>query len=155
MLFRSGGGLSTAGGGPAPAGRRHAALYGDEYVNYDDRFEGLFEFGDHELSRKTCGPADPVFGAMVAVTEYPLKLHWFERYPPELYDLGWDPHERSDLAPQRPEVVARLTAEAAKLAAVAGLTAASPGGLDAGPVDARQEPSEEALEALKRLGYVE
>ena len=140
--------LST--GTASPEGRQLGAAYGDEYVHHGAAFEGLFEFGDHVQSRKTCGPADPVFGAMVAITEYPFKLHWFERYPPQLYDLSWDPDERSDLAAQQPEVVARLTAVALKLAASAGLTGASSGGLDAG-----EEPSQEAIEALKRLGYVE
>jgi arylsulfatase A-like enzyme len=133
-----------------PVGRRIAAAYGDEYVNYDDRFEGLFGFGDHAQSRSTCGPADPVFGAMVAITEFPFKLHWFEHYPPQLYDLGWDPREQSDLASHRPELVARLSAEALQVAEAAGLTS-SPGD----PRDAVEPPSPEALEALKQLGYLE
>jgi arylsulfatase A-like enzyme len=142
--------LPTRAGEGDPAWRQLAAAYGDEYVNHDERFEGLFSFGDHEQSRKSCGPADPVFGAMVAITEFPFKLHWFEHYPPELYDLGWDPGERSDLASHRPELVARLAGRALEIAADAGLTAGPGEGL--GPAE---EPSAEAIEALRQLGYLE
>jgi arylsulfatase A-like enzyme len=142
--------LPTRAGEGDPAWRQLVAAYGDEYVNHDERFEGLFSFGDHEQSRKSCGPADPVFGAMVAITEFPFKLHWFEHYPPELYDLGWDPGERSDLASHRPELVARLAGRALEIAADAGLTAGPGKGL--GPAE---EPSAEAIEALRQLGYLE
>ena len=31
-----------------------------------------------------------VYGDMVALTRWPFKLIWFEKYPAELYDLSWD-----------------------------------------------------------------
>jgi hypothetical protein len=83
---------------------------------------------------------------MAALTRWPFKLIWFENYPAELYDLSWDPSERSDLAELRPEISGPLIKEAQRLVDEIGL-ADSSGGAEA--------PSAAEFEALRGLGYVE
>ena len=83
---------------------------------------------------------------MAALTRWPFKLIWFENYPAELYDLSWDPSERSDLAELRPEVSGPLIEETQRMVEEVGL-ADSSGGAEA--------PSAAEFEALRDLGYVE
>ena len=83
---------------------------------------------------------------MVALTRWPFKLIWFEDHPAELYDLSWDPSERSDLAELRPEISGPLIEEAQRLVDELGLA------------DSAREievPSAAELEALRSLGYAE
>ena len=51
---------------------------------------------------------------MASLRRHPFKLVWYERYPPELFDLRWDPHERSDLASRVPDIARRLGSELAE-----------------------------------------
>lgn len=84
-----------------------------------------------------------MFGDILSLTRFPFKLIWYERHPPQLYDLSWDPRELSDIAPHRPELVARLSSELERLRKESRLRPPS-------------EPSEiapEAVEALRALGY--
>jgi len=64
----------------------------------------------------------------------------------ELYDLSWDPSERSDLAELRPEISGPLIEEAQRLVDEIGL-ADSSGGAEA--------PSAAEFKVLRGLGYVE
>jgi hypothetical protein len=82
---------------------------------------------------------------MAALVEYPHKLVWFQYNPPELYDLGWDPLERSDLARAQPELVERMSARLKRFVEVARLEETESG----------VEISDEVLEALERMGYVQ
>jgi hypothetical protein len=77
---------------------------------------------------------------------YPMKINWVEDQPFEVYDLSWDPEERSNLAEVQVEKTAELRAELEKHIAerIIGRGSAS---------DA--EMSEEQLRALKSLGYIE
>jgi hypothetical protein len=84
---------------------------------------------------------------MAALTRWPFKLIWYQHYPAELYDLSWDPMERSDLAAIRPEVSASLLQEVGRLMGEAGLAD--------GGTDEPATPSAAQLEALRGLGYVE
>ena len=104
-------------------------------------------FESKDVPRDGCGPSDKVYGGMAALTRYPFKLTWFERYAPELHDLSWDPEEQSELSKYRPDLVAELGAEIAGFTEATGLT----GEL---PADAAT-PSEEAIETLRALGYVQ
>jgi len=83
---------------------------------------------------------------MAALTRWPFKLIWFENYPAELYDLSWDPSERSDLAGLRPEISGPLIDEARRLVDEIGL---------ADSAGATETPSAAELEALRGLGYLE
>ena len=84
---------------------------------------------------------------MASLIDYPSKYQWFERYAPEVYDLSWDPTEKSSQVEHQPQLASRLAGEIAPLLDEAWLT---------------REPDEpiegigpEAAEALKALGYAE
>ena len=82
---------------------------------------------------------------MVSVSEGPYRL--FRREgdaPPELFDHSTDPYEQVDLAPDRPELLARLTQLAEDYLARA------PADWSGG---ANVEIDPEELEQLRALGY--
>ncbi len=83
---------------------------------------------------------------MLALTRFPYRLLWFDRYPAELYDLRWDAGERSNLVTVQPETAARLGAEAARFVESSDL----PDPRDVDPVKLQPE----ILRALRALGYV-
>jgi len=123
------------------------AAYIDEYIVMPEEWEDGLTNESKDKIRQFCGPSDQVFGGMATLTRYPFKFHWFERYPPQLYDLSWDPHELSDQSKYKPELVERFTSEIESHIEAAGLTGLQP----AQP----EELSEEALEALRELGYID
>jgi arylsulfatase A-like enzyme len=94
--------------------------------------------------RADCPPGQPVHGAIRAVLEPPLKLIWYEKYPPQLIDLDQDPSEVQDLGALRPEAVRRL---ARALPTAAGAAGAEARGSEA-PLD------EQTLRELEELGYL-
>jgi arylsulfatase A-like enzyme len=124
------------------------AVYSDEKLDLPENWEEDLEPTEEarDTKRSGCWPSDRVFGDMAALTRWPFKLIWFENYPAELYDLSWDPLERSDLAELRPEVSGSLVEEVQRRVEEIGLT-----GADA----AVETPSEAELEALRGLGYRE
>jgi len=124
------------------------ALYSDATLAEPRNGEQHLSFSADAQNRKrsNCWSRDRVYGDMVALTRWPFKLIWFENYPAELYDLSWDPMERSDLADLRPEISGSLIEAAQRRANELGL---------ANPNDKVETPSDAALEALKGLGYVE
>jgi arylsulfatase A-like enzyme len=124
------------------------AFYSDEKLKApEDWEEGLRPTEEaRDEKRSGCGPSDRVFGNMAALTRWPFKLIWFENYPAELYDLSWDPSERSDLAELRSEVSGPLIEEAQRLVDEIGL---------AGSAGETETPSAAELEALRSLGYLE
>ena len=142
-------------GRPLPSGARESderarsllSAYRDAYPSTLGMGQGGLGRRSKALPRAKCDGADRVFGNMVSLLRYPFKLQWFERYPPQLYDLSWDPEEKSDVAAHHPELVARLAEQAAGFAAVA--TRDSPAESGAGA-----EPSEDAIRALRELGYI-
>jgi len=131
--------------GDANAPRAFFAAYSDAYEIAPDAWEGVVEMLDKDLPRRACGSDDKVFGGMAALIEYPRKYQWFERYPAELYDLGWDADERFEQAAQQPDTAAGMASRLAGFLTAAGLT-----GDDTSTVE-RLDP--EALEALRALGY--
>jgi arylsulfatase A-like enzyme len=133
-------------GSSAPPRQLFAAYSDGSYPTPRD-WEGVIAWTSKEKLRKACRPSARVFGGMATLIEYPYKFHWFEQYAAELYDLSWDPNERSDLAALEPELVARFTTEIAPLVEAAGLT---------GSASAVAEPaSEEVVETLRQLGYID
>jgi arylsulfatase A-like enzyme len=124
------------------------AVYSDEKLEVPENWEEDLEPAEaaRDTKRSACWPSDRVFGDMAALTRWPFKLIWFENYPAELYDLSWDPLERSDLAELRPEVSGPLVEEAQRRVEEIGLVRAE------GEVET---PSEAELEALRGLGYRE
>jgi arylsulfatase A-like enzyme len=130
------------------AGERNLlAAYSDEYIPMPQYWEGQLGHESKDKIRQFCVPSDQVFGGMATLTRYPFKFHWFERYPPQLYDLSWDPHELSDQAKYKPELVERFTSEIESYIEAAGLTGLQP--------TQPEELSEEAIEALRELGYID
>ena len=124
------------------------AIYEDEELKPPEDWEEEIEPSRkiRDQKRSDCRPRDRVFGNMAALTRWPFKLIWFENYPAELYDLSWDPSERSDLAELRPEISGPLLEEARRLVDEIGLT---------GPSGGIESPSAAELEALQKLGYLE
>jgi arylsulfatase A-like enzyme len=131
--------------GAAQAPRAFFAAYSDAYEIAPAAWEGVVEFLSKDRPRQACGPDDKVFGGMAALIEYPRKYQWFERYPAELYDLGWDAGERFEQAAQQPDTAAGMASRLAGFLTAAGLT-----GDDTEPVERLDA---EALEALRALGY--
>jgi len=123
------------------------AVYSDKELKAPEDWEEDLQPTDEarDAKRSGCWPSDRVFGDMAALTRWPFKLIWFENYPAELYDLSWDPLERSDLAALRPKVSGPLIEEAQRLMGEIVLSNS------AGEVEA---PSAAELEALRGLGYV-
>ena len=58
--------------------------------------------------RAFCTPEDRADGDQIAVIEWPLKLIWYQNFPPQLFDLAQDPGQTVDLSAQRPDVVRAL-----------------------------------------------
>jgi len=141
--------LPTRSSETAPTGADLLALYSDEPLRTPEKWDrpGLEPAMDRNAKRVGCGPEDRVFGPMAAITRWPFKLIWFQRYPAELYNLSWDPMERSDLAAIQPDVRAPLLEKVQRLIDQAGLTH--------GATDEAATPSAEVLEILQGLGYVE
>ena len=83
---------------------------------------------------------------MAALIRHPFKYVWYERYPASLYNLSWDPGEKSDQADYRKALVESLEAELKPLREAAGV---------AGAGASETTLSPEAINALKQLGYVE
>ena len=62
-------------------------------------------------ARSGCRPEDRVFGRLVSLIRYPLKINWYEGQPPTLHDLSWDPAEQSELMDALPNRAEPLRAE--------------------------------------------
>jgi arylsulfatase A-like enzyme len=137
--------LPTSPAGAPPPPRALRAAYSDSLRIMPVEWDGMLQGADLMAPRQSCGPEDKVYGGMASLIEYPFKFHWFERYEPELYDLSWDHAEGSDLAPHRPELVDRFTRELEGFVQAAGVFEEAPD----------EEPSPEAVEALRALGYID
>jgi arylsulfatase A-like enzyme len=133
--------------GVAPTHRELMAEHTDNVGMPDPDYAPAWLRDGHEQARTTrqaCGAEDRVFGDMVALIRYPLKLVWYERYPAALYDLAADPDERSDLATVRSDLVAALRPSIdAVLARASGEAAPGPANLPAN-----------VQEHLRVLGYL-
>jgi hypothetical protein len=97
-------------------------------------------------SRSTCNAGDRVFGKMVSMIRYPMKITWFENYDPTLHDLSWDPKERFDQMDRQPQLALKLRTE---------IEAFVLSNIIEREDRALPELSEEGVRRLKSLGYVE
>jgi arylsulfatase A-like enzyme len=124
------------------------AVYSDETLRVPEAWEQGMQPSRQAVNarRAGCYESDRVFGNMVSLTRWPFKLIWFERYPAELYDLSWDPGERSDLAKLRPEIAGPMLEDVERYVKRIGLGATTRAG---------ETLSAEELEALRSLGYIE
>jgi arylsulfatase A-like enzyme len=132
---------------PAPTDRTILAAFSDTKGWLPEKVRRFGKVYDRDANRQFCSKMDRVWGGMATVIRFPFKLRWWERYPPELYDLSWDASERSNQAGMHPELVEELTRELAPFLESTGL--------DREDASVPETVSDEAVEALRALGYVE
>ena len=97
-------------------------------------------------SRVGCDPDEPVYGELVSLIRYPLKVNWAGDRIHSLHDLSWDPDERSDKRAHAGEQGQAIESELMRFieARILDRDLSEDAGL-----------SEEAARALKALGYIE
>lgn len=95
--------------------------------------------------RAACTAGERVFGDMTALLRFPHKLVWFEKHPPQLFDLGHDPGEERDIAADNEALVAAMLL-ALRQSFVAAAAPPPAVGHDLAPGVAEQ---------LRALGYIE
>jgi len=139
--------LPTSASPQAGEPRALRAAYSDSVTVMPEIWGDTLVPEDRETPREACGPHDKVFGGMASLIDYPYKFNWFERYPPELYDLRWDTDEQSDLSGHQPELVSRFGRELADFIVATGL--------DDPERQPEVPPSREQVEALRALGYID
>lgn len=130
----------------APAQARERAIVAEFHDYRDERFYGQFPDSIQEQLKRRwmhCTESDRVTGDMRSIIRFPYELIWYERYPPQLFDLSTDPTEQQDLALLMPERVAELAAHLQQVLTAAGRRAAPTAELDAAQV-----------ERLRALGYL-
>jgi hypothetical protein len=97
-------------------------------------------------SREGCQADDPVFGELVSLIRFPYKVHWSGGQVQGLFDLSWDPLEKSNQLSAAKGRASPLVAELEAFVAENVLNRQ-----EVRPTDL----SEDALRTLKALGYVE
>ena len=104
------------------------------------------DFEHVDSSRAECDEDDPVHGVLVSWIRYPHKLNWAGDRVHDLFDLSWDPWERSDQLQRSPEITSRLSAELTEFVEsnLRNRTAR-----EASPL------SDDAKRALRALGYAD
>jgi len=125
-------------------------IYSDSVARLPRSLVSQFGFPEREkladLGRTKCSPKDRVFGDMVSMIRYPMKITWFEKGDPVLHDLSWDAAEQSNQMKVQPEVASALLRELEAFVRV--------NIQERQPVD-HPELSEDGLRTLKSLGYIE
>ena len=138
-------GLEVSKGSAADEPASLFALYSDTRMRLPPTFDAASAQQMRDYKRQGCSAEDRVFGDMVAVTRYPFKLNWYERYPSELFDLSRDPGEQAHQQQRHPEIFSILEQQAREFATRTGLAGGK-----------AQEPlSPESEKALRSLGYID
>jgi hypothetical protein len=126
------------------------SIYSDSIARLPEWVVGQLDIPDHQKfvyrARSKCSPQDRVFGEMVSMIRYPMKITWFAENDPVLHDLSWDPMERFDQMESQPLLAAKLREELDEFVR-ANMTERD--------VQDLPELSEESVRALKSLGYIE
>jgi len=126
------------------------SIYSDSIARLPKRLVDQLDISDYENfvdpARSKCNAVDRVFGDMVSMIRYPMKITWFGENDPVLHDLSWDPAERFDQMELQPERASRLFEELEEFVR-----------LNVVLRDRQEVPelSEEAVRALKSLGYLQ
>lgn len=126
------------------------SIYSDSVSRLPDWL--MSQFGNDELvdgvdpARLECTPEDRVFGEMVSMLRYPMKMIWYSENEVVLHDLSWDPDERFDQSELQPELAAKLRSE---------IEAFVQKNITERERQATPELTEEGIRALKSLGYIE
>jgi hypothetical protein len=126
------------------------SLYSDSVVSLPDWMRDRLGISREEelpsLARAKCRRDEPVFGDMVSMIRYPMKITWFSESEPVLHDLRWDTAERSNQMERQPELAATLLAE------IEAFVRDNVHARDVGHVP---ELSEAAAGRLEKLGYID
>lgn len=126
------------------------SVYSDTVSRLPDRIVDQFgiaeETEERDLSRSRCAEEDPVFGDMVSMIRYPMKVTWFEKHEPVLHDLSWDASERSNQMAIQPDRAAALLEELETFVQANVIGRAR---------ETTPDLTEEGIRALKSLGYIE
>ncbi len=136
----------TPSGDDAALSQPIFSMFSDSVVDRPQGFRGRREKNSKDESRSKCTADDRVFGDMVSMIRYPMKMTWFENYDPVLHDLSWDPDERFDQLERQPELAQEFREE---------LEAFVKQNLIDRDNENIPEISEEAIQMFKILGYIE
>lgn len=121
------------------------AVYSDTRKRLPDWMDTEAAVQVQDFKRQACRESDRVFGDMLAVTRYPFRLNWYERYPSERLDLREPGSNATKAGDQGAETFAVLEDQARRFVERFGLGAASP--------DMPISPNNER--ALRSLGYID
>ena len=108
-----------------------------------------FEPGHRDAARDACDESDRVYGRMVSMLRYPLKLTWYHDQPLQLHDLSWDPGEQTDLSTLESPEANALRAEMSRFLEQSQLDRGYAPDPDVHPLDP------ETARALEALGYID
>jgi len=136
--------VPTTGAEPS---RIFFSAYTDQFLGVPPVFAGRVQPTDKDRLRQFCTASNRVRGGMAALIQYPRKYVWFENYPASLYDLSWDSAEISDQARYKKDLLESFEARMRPLREAAGI--------EVDPEASGAGLSDEAIEALKQLGYAE
>jgi arylsulfatase A-like enzyme len=129
-------------GASVDAGRQRVAMFGDAPMKHPAMLRDFHNPGQEARKRTGCRPEHGVYGDLYALEKPPYKLLELGELPPQLYDLRWDPDERSDIARFNEEIVSALSEELDVFRARVGQSQA-------------ELPDPQAVEILRSLGYLE
>lgn len=125
--------------------RTFFSAYTDQFIMVPDEWKETVRPINKNALRQFCVKSNRVHGGMASLIRYPFKYVWYERYAPSLYDLSWDPNEKSDQLKYQGDLVESFAAEMKRRVEASRISEPAPDD---------SQLSEEALEALKQLGYV-